>query len=79
MDIFSINLSLPEIQTLRQSLDVITIAGKDAKFVASLQIKLEQEINQINEMLANQEIKKQQDLQKAIQLDSVSSSARKSK
>lgn len=79
MDIFSINLSLPEIQTLRQSLDVITIAGKDAKFVASLQIKLEQEINQINEMIATRETKKQQDLQKAIQLDSATNTARKSK
>ena len=79
MDIFSINLSLPEIQTLRQSLDVITIAGKDAKFVASLQIKLEQEINQINEMISTRETKKQQDLQKAIQLDSATNTARKSK
>ena len=79
MDIFSINLSLPEIQTLRQSLDVITIAGKDAKFVASLQIKLEQEINQINEMISTRETKKQQDLQNAIQLDSATNTARKSK
>jgi len=79
MDIFSINLGLPEIQTLRQSLDVIPIAGKDAKFIASLQIKLEQEINQINELLANREIKKQQDLQIAIETDSTTNTSRKTK
>jgi hypothetical protein len=31
-----------EIQLLRQSLDIITITGKDAKTVATLQIKLDQ-------------------------------------
>ena len=50
MNIFSIELTLPEIQTLRQSLDVITIAGKDAQFLAALQIKLESEIQQIATM-----------------------------
>ena len=51
MDIFSIELTLPEIQTLRQSLDVINIVGKDARFLASLQIKLENEIQQITNMM----------------------------
>jgi len=51
MDIFSIELTLPEIQTLRQSLDVINIVGKDARFLASLQIKLENEIQQIANMM----------------------------
>jgi len=51
MNIFSIELTLPEIQTLRQSLDVITIAGKDAQFLAALQIKLESEIQQIANMM----------------------------
>lgn len=50
MNIFSIELTLPEIQTLRQSLDVITIAGKDAQFLALLQIKLDSEIQQIANM-----------------------------
>jgi hypothetical protein len=49
--------TLIEFQLLRQSLDVITIVGKDAKTVATLQAKLEkviadevqkaQELNQI--------------------------------
>ena len=51
MDIFSIELTLPEIQTLRQSLDVINIVGKDARFLASLQIKLENELEQITTMM----------------------------
>jgi len=58
MDIFSIELTLPEIQTLRQSLDVITIAGKDAQFLAALQIKLESEIQQIANMQSAPQPKK---------------------
>ena len=59
MNIFSIDLTPGEIQCLRQSLDTITISGKDAKFVANLQVKLEQEFNQIQEMLKQEEAKKQ--------------------
>ena len=63
MNIFSIDLTPGEIQCLRQSLDTITISGKDAKFVANLQVKLEQEFNQIQEILKQEEAKKQQELQ----------------
>lgn len=58
MNIFSIELTLPEIQTLRQSLDVITIAGKDAQFLAALQLKLESEIQQIANMQSAPQSKK---------------------
>jgi hypothetical protein len=34
--------SLPELQLLRAGLDVITIKGADAKFLAQLQTKIEQ-------------------------------------
>lgn len=51
--------TLIEFQLLRQSLDVITIAGKDAKTVATLQAKLEkviademQKAQELNQMLA---------------------------
>jgi len=63
MNIFSIDLSPGEISLLRQSLDLITITGKDAKFVASLQIKLESELEQINSILANESAKKKQELE----------------
>ena len=58
MNIFSIELTLPEIQTLRQSLDVITIAGKDAQFLSALQLKLESEIQQIANMQSAPQPKK---------------------
>ena len=66
MNIFSIDLTPGEIQCLRQSLDVISISGKDAKFVANLQVKLEQEFAQIQEMLKQEETKKQQELQETL-------------
>lgn len=69
MDIFSIDLTVPEIQTIRQSLDLITIAGKDAKFLAALQSKLESELSQISQMITAEQVKKQQDLQTAIAAD----------
>ena len=51
METFQIALTLAEVQTLRQSLEQIAIAGKDAKFLASLQIKLEGEIHNITQQL----------------------------
>lgn len=69
MDLFSIDFTLSEIQLLRQSLDVITISGKDAKLIATLQTKLEFEMGAIHEMLHNAELQKQQELATAIELD----------
>jgi len=36
---------LNELKLLRTSLDVISIKGSDAKYLAALQVKLEEEIN----------------------------------
>ena len=55
-----------EIQLIRQSLDVISISGKDAKFVATLQVKLEREMAQIQEILKQEEAKKQKELQETL-------------
>jgi hypothetical protein len=63
MNIFSIDLTVNEIQLLRQSLDIISIKGTDAKFLANLQSKLESELLQIQEMLHKVEEAKQQELQ----------------
>ena len=63
MNIFSIDLTVNEIQLLRQSLDIISIKGTDAKFLANLQSKLESELLQIQEMLYKVEETKQQELQ----------------
>lgn len=52
MNLFSIeNLQLEEIKLIRQSLNVIQITGATAQFVANLQIKLDNEISQIETML----------------------------
>lgn len=69
MDLFSIDLTLNEIHLLKQSLDIITISGKDAKFVASLQSKLESEIQSIQMQLQEAELEKQRELVKAIEAD----------
>ena len=39
--------TIEELQVLRNSLDIIEIKGNSAKFVAALQIKLEQEFDKI--------------------------------
>lgn len=54
---FSINLTPQEISVLRQSLDTIALSGKDAKFIASLQIKLEQELGEIQKQLNTPPVK----------------------
>ena len=52
MVLFSIeNLSIEEIATLRQSLNVIDIKGSSAQFIAQLQIKLDQELNDAKQVL----------------------------
>ena len=57
MDMFSIDLTPQEISVLRQSLDTITLSGKDAKFIASLQIKLEQELGEIQKQVNTPPVK----------------------
>lgn len=64
MNIFSIDLDPNEIQFLRQALDIVSIKGTDAKFVANLQIKLENELIQIQEIIKQEETKKQEGLVK---------------
>jgi len=49
METFQIVLTIAEVQAIRQSLDQISIVGKDAKFLASLQIKLETELQTITQ------------------------------
>jgi len=74
MNIFSIDLTQNEITFLRQALDLVTIKGTDAKFLANLQIKLEDELIHIAKILRQEEEVKQQSLQ-----DIVSREEKKSK
>ena len=67
MDLFAVDFSFNELQFLRQSLDLVTIKGTDAKFLASLQIKIETELAEIQQMQLQQEIEKQVALQEIIE------------
>lgn len=65
MNLFTIeNLTIEEISLLRQSLNVIEIKGSSAIFVATLQIKLDQEISQIQTMIEQEDKKKQAGIRK---------------
>jgi hypothetical protein len=66
MDLFSVDLTLTELIFLRQASDVVSITGKDAKFLSDLQTKLEGEIGQVQKL---QEDKKMQELAKAMAAD----------
>jgi len=50
MEVFSIDVTQNELMFLRQSLDLVNISGKDAKFLASLQTRLENELAEIERM-----------------------------
>ena len=80
MDLFSVDFTLNELIFLRQASDVVNISGKDAKFLANLQTKLEHEITEINNMFnekKNAELEKVMELEKAIALDKERQQARK--
>jgi hypothetical protein len=67
MNFFTVDFTLNELIFLRQSLDLVSVQGKDAKFVASLQMKIENEVGQIQQMLQEEEERKQNDLQNLLE------------
>jgi hypothetical protein len=67
MNLFSVDFSLNELAFIRQSLDGVTIKGADAKFLANLQFRLENEINEIQQMLSKAETDKPESLQQVLQ------------
>jgi len=66
MNILPVDFSLNELIFLRQSSDIVSITGKDAKFLTNLQNKLEQGITEINNMM---DAKNTVELEKVITLD----------
>jgi len=70
MDIFSIDLTHNEITFIRQCLELPSISGRDAKFLASLQTKIENELAQIEQMKQSENQKKTEELQKIISKES---------
>ena len=59
---YSIELSKDEFGLLRQSLDIIQITGKSAKFVALLQDKLDEQLFQIEMNIKMEEAEKLEQL-----------------
>ena len=77
MDIFSIDLTHNEIVFIRQTLELPSISGRDAKFLANLQTKIENELAEIERIKAEEEQKKARDLQAIIEVDQSKSSIKK--
>jgi hypothetical protein len=78
MNIFSIDLTHPEINFIRQSLETVNIQGKDAKFCANLQLKLEHELEEITRMIKEEEQNKMLGLQQIVESDQPKTRSRKS-
>jgi hypothetical protein len=60
--LYPIELTKEEFGLLRQSLDIIQISGKSAKFVANLQDKLDEQLFQIDMNIKMQEAEKLEEL-----------------
>ena len=59
---YPIELTKEELGLLRQSLDIIQISGKSAKFVANLQDRLDEQLFQIDMNIKMQEAEKLEEL-----------------
>jgi len=77
MNLFSIDFSHAEINFLRQALETIPIQGKDAKFCAHIQVKLEHELEEIVQMIKSEEENKNITLQQILETEEVKSIRKK--
>jgi hypothetical protein len=78
MNIFSIDLTHSEINFIRQALETVSIQGRDAKFCANLQLKLEHELEEITRMLKEEEENKLLGLQQIVESEQSKTRSRKS-
>ena len=69
MNLFSIDFSHAELNFLRQALETIPIQGKDAKFCAHIQVKLEHELEEIVRMIKEEEQNKNVTLQQILETE----------
>tara|TARA_R110001606_G_C15022851_1_gene610020 strand:- start:167 stop:403 length:237 start_codon:yes stop_codon:yes gene_type:complete len=70
MEIYSLdNLTLREIKALRKSLDFIPITGVDALFIGSLQLKMNDQIQQVETHINSTIDTKNKSLEKVIAKD----------
>jgi hypothetical protein len=77
MNIFAVDFSHAELNFLRQALETIPIQGKDAKFCAHIQMKLEQELEEIVQMIKAEEESKLLGLQQMVQHEETKTTTRK--
>lgn len=65
MDIIvsELTFSQPELTFIRQCIDLATISAKDAKFVAQLQNKIDNEVQQMIDLQNREEAEKRKQLQ----------------
>lgn len=77
MNLFSIDFSHAELNFLRQALETIPIQGKDAKFCAHIQVKLEHELEEIVRIIKSEEENKNITLQQIIETEEVKSIRKK--
>lgn len=77
MNIFAVDFSHAELNFLRQALETVPIQGRDAKFCASIQLKLEHELEEITRMLKAEEEAKMLGLQQIVQHEEEKTSTRK--
>ena len=77
MNLFSVDFSHAELNFIRQALETVPIQGRDAKFCASIQIKLEQELEEITQIIKAEEEAKMLGLQQIIQHEDTKTSTRK--
>lgn len=66
MNIFSVDFTPNELNFIRQALDLVTIKGNDAKFLAGIQIKIENELVEIQKILEQESESKAQSLDQII-------------
>jgi hypothetical protein len=69
MDLFSLDFTPNELNFIRQSLDLVTIKGTDAKFLADLQIKIENELIEIQRLIQQEQQQKEDVLKQIIAND----------
>ena len=63
MNVFSVDFTHSELNFIRQALETIPIQGRDAEFCASIQLKLEHELEEITRMIKVEEESKMIGLQ----------------
>jgi hypothetical protein len=77
MNVFSVDFTHSELNFIRQALETVPIQGRDAKFCASIQLKLEHELEEITRMIKAEEESKMMGLQQILQHGEIKTPIRK--